>query len=112
MNEWRKTYDISNGDETIKLLDIEKGEHILSVQVDSDSNFDGTTTSVFLVQSNVLTRNIAHWHPLPEAPLTMLVGAESALLNTFSFTAKFAALVIVQGDATAGILSITGKYKR
>lgn len=114
MNEWRKTYDIADGDTIIKLVNqsVDKVESKASLQLDTPADFDGTTTQAYLVQSNVFNRDISQWHPLPEAPLTLLTGAESALLSTFSFTAKFLAVVIIKGDATTGIISMNSNYNK
>jgi len=103
-------YDISNGDETIILRRQESFKEKVSVQIDTDGTFDGTTSTVQLLQSNDRDLDLAKWHPLPEAALTLLLN-DSSLLSTFSFTAKFIAVKIVQGDATAGILSLSEKFK-
>lgn len=105
-----KTYDISGGDVDIILKKVEKFEEKVSVQVDTDGTFDGTTSTVQLVQSNDRDLPLAQWHPLPEAPLTLLTG-DSSLLSTFAFTAKFVAVRVIQGDATAGILTFTENFK-
>ena len=111
-NEWRKTYDISGGDVIIRLLDVEKKDNILSVQVDTDVSFDGNNTRVRLLQSNKKTLDITKWHPLPEGYITMPIGADSTLLNTLSFTAKFAAIEIDAGNASAGILEFIAQYTK
>jgi hypothetical protein len=114
MNEWRNLYNISDGDATIKLVNkaVEKYETKASVQIDTDPSFNGTTTTARLVQSNDFNRDISNWHPLPEAPLVLLPGLESALLSTFSFTARYLAVEIIVGDATAGILNINSNYTK
>lgn len=114
MNEWRAIYDISQGDETIKLVNaaVEKYESRVSVQVDTSADFDGTNTRVQLVQSNVFNLDVSQWHPLPEAPLELNTGADSGLLSTFSFTARYLAIKIEAGNASAGVLSITTNYNK
>lgn len=106
-----KNYDISNGDADIILRELPKYEEKLSVQIDTDGTFDGTTSTVQLVQSNDLQLDLSKWHELPEAPLTLLLN-DSSLLSTFSFTAKYVAVRIIQGNATAGILTLTEQFKQ
>jgi len=105
-----KTYDISGGDVDIILKRLENSKEKVSLQIDVDATFNGTTSTVQLVQSNDRDLPSAQWHPLPEAPLTLAVS-DSALLSSFAFTAKFIAVRIVAGDATAGILTLTENFK-
>ena len=105
------TYDISNGDVDIILTRSEKFEDKASVQVDVDATFDGTNSTVELVQSNDRDLDAAQWHPLPE-PALILAVSDSSLLSTFGFTARFLALRIVKGDANDGILTLTSNFKR
>ena len=106
-----KTYEISGGDVDIILTRSEKFENKASVQVDVDGAFDGTTSTVELVQSNDRDLPAAQWHPLPEPALPLIVS-DSSLLSTFGFTARFLALRVVQGDATAGLLTLTSNFKK
>jgi len=109
--EFTKTYDIAGGDADIILNVVEQFKEKAAVQVDADAVYNGTTGTVQLVQSNDRDLPLSKWHPLPETPLTLLTD-DSSLLSTFAFTAKFAAVRILVGDATAGELTITSKFKK
>lgn len=112
MNDWKETYDISGGDTTIILLKIEKVEHIVSLQIDTDAAFNGTNTKARLLQSNRLGLDISKWHPLPEGFLSLPTGADSALLCSTSFMSKYIAIEVDAGNASAGILQFTSEYKK
>ncbi len=104
-------YNIANGDEFIKIHDNDYTNTVMSVQVQTDSAFDGNNSKAFLVQSNNLDAPFSQWHPLPEKELTLITGEDSNLLQTKSFTCKYIAIAIEQGNATAGVLSFNHKMK-
>ena len=110
MSDYLKTYDIAGGDITIIQRNLPIKDEKVSLQVDCDAAFNGTTATVELVQSNDRDTPLSNWHPLPEAPLTLLTS-DSSLLSTFAFTAKYIAVKVVAGDATAGILTFTENFK-
>jgi len=105
-----KNYDVAGGNADIILKVVEKKEEKVSLQVETDAGFDGTTDTVELVQSNDRDLDLSKWHPLPE-PALVLAANDSHLLSTFAHTAKFLAVRYTQGDGTAGILTLTENYK-
>ena len=110
--KFNSVYPVADGDTIIKLLEVEKFDLSASVQVATDSGFNGTTTRVRLLQSNILTFDLTKWHPLPEGWLTLDTGVDSNLLNTLSFQAKYLAIEIEVGDGTAGNLNIVANFKK
>ncbi len=108
--KWKSEYNFADGDAFIKVLEVQSISTKTSVQIDTDSAFDGTTTEAKFVQSNDLNLDPALWHDLPEAPLTLPTGEGSSLLSTFSFTAQYIAVVITAGDATTGIGKLFNKF--
>jgi len=107
-----KTYDISGGSADIILKRLEKFEENVSLQVDTDGTYNGTTDEIQLVQSNDRDLPLAQWHPLPEAPLVVAAADDSFLLSSFAFTAKYIALRYTQNDGTVGILTLTENFKK
>lgn len=110
MAEFTKTYDLAGGSVDIILNRTEQAREIIAAQVETDATFNGTTTTVELIQSNNRALGLASWHALPEAPLSLLVS-DSHLLTSFAFTAAFVAIRVTVGDATAGILTFTTNFK-
>ena len=108
--DYVKTYDISGGDATIIMRTQPIKDEIVSVQIDVNGTFNGTTSTINLVQSNDKDLDLTKWHPLPEAALTLLTD-DSSLLSTFSFTAQYIAVKVTQGDSTAGILTVSENFK-
>lgn len=105
-----KDYNVAGGNADIILKIVEKKGEKVSLQVITDAGFDGTTDTVELVQSNDRDLPLSKWHALPEAPL-VLATDDSHLLSTFAHTAKFLALRYIQGDGTAGVLTLIENYK-
>jgi hypothetical protein len=103
-------YNIADGD--VRMLHVckEHRETIVSVELITDAAFDGTTTTARLLQSNDLELDLADWQHLPEAPLVLITGAGGSLLQTISFTCKYLAIEILQGDATAGTIKLIAQY--
>lgn len=110
MAEFTKTYDIAGGSVDIILKKLEKFEENVSLQVDTDGTYNGTTDTIELIQSNDRDLPLAQWHPLPEPALVTAVN-DSFLLSSFAFTAKFIALRFIKGDGTVGVLTLTENFK-
>ena len=111
MADFIKTYDLSLGNIDVILTQNEKYESIAATQIDVDGTFNGTTSTIEFIQSNDRDLPLTQWHPLPETPLTLIVN-DSSLLSTFGYTARFLAVRVIVGDATAGIINITTNFKK
>ncbi len=107
---WKKEHNFSEGDAFIKVLNVQRSNTKISVQIDTDAAFDGTNSEAKLVQSNDLELDSSLWHDLPEKELKLPTGEGSSLLSTFSFTAQFVAVVITAGNATTGIGKLSNKF--
>ncbi len=105
-----KNYDVVGGSADIILKITEKFQEKVSLQVETDGTFNGTTDTIELVQSNDRDLALSKWHPLPEPALVLAID-DSHLLMSFAHTAKFLALRYTQGDGTVGILTLTENYK-
>lgn len=78
------------------------------MQLITSADFDGTTSTARLIQSNDIDLAIDDWNFLPEGVLGLIVG--SNLLQTESFTCKYLAIVIDIGDATLGSINIVNHF--
>ena len=76
---------------------------------ESDGTYNGTSTCVWLQQSNVDDQTDLYWH---DVGFTQTLEAnKSFLLHTDQFYCDYIRLKILKGDATAGILTIDTNYK-
>lgn len=105
-----KNYDVAGGSVDIILQRVENFSENVAVEVETSADFNGTTDSVELVQSNDRDLDLTKWHPLPE-PALILAADDSHLLSSFAFTAKFLAVRYTQADGTTGTLTLTANYK-
>jgi len=109
MPKLARPIDVSLGDARYIITTSRNGSGAMaSVEIISDGTFNGTTTTARLLQSNDLELPEADWNFLPEVPLVLVSGA--SLLQTFSHTCQFLMVEIIQGDATAGLLTVENNF--
>jgi len=110
MSAYNPKYDVTLGDVRMIVNPTPKIAMTASVELTTGAAFDGTTTTARLLQSNDKDSDIDNWAHLPEDPLVLVTGAGVSLLQTVSFTCKYLAVEIIQGDATAGVINVTEQF--
>ena len=110
--KWKQEHDFTADVDTfIQIGDIEENSRVASLQIITDSDFNGTNSRAGFRQSNDPDLDVSLWHDLPEGDISMPNGEGSTLLSTVCFTAKYLGVFFDVGNADAGIAQLKNNYK-